>query len=195
MLAPDQGTGVVAFANTGPFGPLAAAAPVASTVLRGVLGVPEDAVRTDAPEQPWTWRELCGWYSLGPGVLTDPQPRMLGGVEVAVRHGHLTIRGQIPLPAVRRGLRLHPDGDDPCAFRINLPGFGSGTSPVVFSRDPSGHVTAMHLGVQPLSFQKRPDARNSRPWVAGTLVASAVALAAGHRQRTRRGVAIKDRRT
>jgi hypothetical protein len=119
---------------------------------------------------------------------------MLGGVEVAVRYDHLTIRGQIPVPAVRRGLRLHPDGDDPYAFRIDLPGFGSGTSPVVFSRDPGGHVTAMHLGVQPLSFRKRPDAQNPRPWVAGALAASTVALAAGHRQRAYRGVAIKGRR-
>jgi hypothetical protein len=195
VLAPGQGTGVVAFANTGPFSPLAAAGPVASAVLRGILGLPEDAVRTGVPEQPWAWGELCGWYSLGPGVLTDPQPRMLGGVEVAVRHDHLTIRGQIPVPAVRRGLRLHPDGDDPYAFRIDLPGFGSGTSPVVFSRDPGGHVTAMHLGVQPLSFRKRPDAQNPGPWVAGALAASAVALAAGHRQRAHGGVAITDRRT
>jgi hypothetical protein len=96
---------------------------------------------------------------------------------------------------VRRGLRLHPDGDDPYAFRINLPGFGSGTSQVVFSRDPSGQVTAMHLGVQPLSFQKRHDAQNPRPWVAGALAASATALAAGHRHRARRAVAIKGRRT
>jgi len=53
---------------------------------------------------------------LGPGVLTDPQPRtMLGaGVEVVVRRGQLTIRGQMPIPAVRRGLRLHPVGEDPC---------------------------------------------------------------------------------
>jgi len=195
VLAPGQGTGVVAFANTGPFSPFAATGPVASAVLRGILGLPEDALRTGVPEQPWAWAELCGWYSLGPGVLTDPQPRMLGGVEVAVRHGHLIIRGQTPVPAVRRGVRLHPDGDDPYAFRIDLPGFGSGTSPVVFSRDPSGHVTALHLGIQPLSFRKRPDAQNARPWVAGALAASAVTLAAGHRQRAHHGVAIKHRRT
>jgi CubicO group peptidase (beta-lactamase class C family) len=194
ILAPGQHTGVVAFANTGPFSPLAAAGPVAGAVLRSVLGLPEDAVRSGVPEQPWAWGELCGWYSLGPGVLNDPQPRMLGGVEVAVRGDHLTIRGQIPVPAVRRGLRLHPEGDDPYAFRINLPGSGSGTSPVVFSRDPGGHVTALHLGVQPLSFQKRPDAQNPRPWVAGALAASAVALATGHRQRARRAVAITGRR-
>jgi CubicO group peptidase (beta-lactamase class C family) len=194
VLAPDQGTGVVAFANTGPFSPLAAAGPVASAVLRSILGLPGDAVRTGVPEQPWAWRELCGWYSLGPGVLTDPQPRMLGAVEVAVRHSQLTIRGQIPVPAVRRGLRLHPDSDDPYAFHINLPGFGSGTSPVVFSRSPSGRVTAVHLGVQPLSFQKHPGAQNPRPWVAGALAAAAVALAAGHRHRAHRAVPITDRK-
>jgi CubicO group peptidase (beta-lactamase class C family) len=172
VLAPGQGTGVVAFANTGPFSPFAAAGPVASAVLRSVLGCPGDAVRTGVPEQPRVWRDLCGWYSLGPAVLTDPQPRVLGGVEVAVRRGHLTIRGQIPLPAVRRGLRLHPDGDDPDAFRINLPGFGSGTSPVVFGRDRRGRVTAVHVGVQPLSFQKRRGARGPRPWVAGAVAIS-----------------------
>ena len=109
---------------------------------------------------------------------------MLGpGVEVVVRRGHLTIRGQIPMPAVRRGLRLHPDGDDPYAFRINLPGVGSGTTAVVFSREPGGEVTAMHLGVLPMSFQKRPGIRNPRPWAAGALAAGATALAVGHRRR------------
>ena len=140
----------------------------------------------DLPEQPWSWRDLCGWYSLGPGVLTDPQPRMLGGAEVAIRHGHLIVRGQIPVPAVRRGLRLHPDGDDPDAFRINLPGPGSGTTPVVFSRDPGGEVTAMHLGILPMSFRKRPGMQNPRPWTAGALGAGALALAAGHWRRERR---------
>jgi CubicO group peptidase (beta-lactamase class C family) len=156
MLAPADGIGVVAFSNTGPFGPLAAPRPVVNTVLRCLLGLPGDAVRTDIPEQPWAWRDLCGRYSLGPGLLTDPQPRMLGGAEVAVRRGHLTVSGQIPVPAVRRGLRLHPDGDDSDAFRVALPGFGSGTSPVVFGRAPSGEVTAMHLGIQPMTLGKRP---------------------------------------
>ena len=162
LLAPDQGTGVVVFANTGPFSPLAATGPVASAVLRSLLGLPPDAVRTGVPEQPRVWGDLCGWYSLGPGVLTDPQPRMLGAAQVAVRHSHLTIRGQIPVPAVRQGLRLYPDGDDPYAFRVDLPGFGSGTSPVVFSRDPGGQVTALHLGVLPMSFRRRPGRRNPR---------------------------------
>jgi hypothetical protein len=141
-------------------------------------------VRTDVPEQPWAWNDLCGWYSLGPGVLTDPQPRMLGaGVEVVVRRGHLTVRGQIPVPAVRKGLRLYPDGEDSSAFRIELPAFGSGTSPLVFSRDPGGDVTALHLGVQPMSFRKRPDVRNPRPWVTGALAAGATAVAVSRRRR------------
>jgi hypothetical protein len=57
-----------------------------------------------------------------------------------------------------------------------------GTSPVVFSRDPDGEVTALHLGLTPMSFHKRPDARNPRPWVNGALVAAATAIAV-HRRR------------
>ena len=186
LLAPGQGTGVIAFASTGPFSPLAAPGPVARAVLRSLLDLPDDAVRAGVPEQPAAWSDLCGRYSLGPGVLTDPQPRMLGVPEVAVRRGHLVIRGQIPVPAVRRGLRLYPDGDDPYAFRVELPGFGSGTTQVVFSRGPAGEVTAMHLGVQPLSFRKRPGIQNPRPWAAGALAACALAAAVACRPRHER---------
>jgi CubicO group peptidase (beta-lactamase class C family) len=180
MLAPGDGVGVLAFANTGPFSPLSAAGPAASTVLRGLLGLPADVVRTDSPEHPWAWHQLCGWYSLGPGVLVDPQPRMLGGAEVAVRHGQLVIRGQVPVPAVRRGLRLYPDGDDPYVFRAALPGYGSGTTQVVFSREPGGEVTALHLGVMPMSFARRPGSHNPRRWATGALAAGAVTLTARH---------------
>ena len=180
VLAPDDGIGVLAFANTGWFDPRGAPVPVANAVLRSLLDLPDDAVRTDAPEHPEIWSDLCGWYSLGPGVLTDPQPRaMLGaGVEVVVRRRQLTIRGQMPIPAVRKGLRLHPDGDDPYAFRIDLSALGAGTSPVVFSRGPDGEVTALHLGLAPTPFKKRPDVRNPRLWVNGALAAGATALAA-----------------
>ncbi len=182
VLAPDDGVGVVCLTNTGPFSPLAAAGPVAAVVLRAVLGLGADMPRPDVPEQPWMWRELCGWYSLGPGLLTDPQPRMLGPVEVAVRGGQLVIRGQLPVPAVRSGLRLHPDGADPAAFRVVVPGFGSGTSEVVFSRDAAGKVTALHLGYLPLTFRKRPDIANPRPWTAGALAAGAAALLVARRR-------------
>jgi len=186
LLVPDQGLGVLAFANTGPFTALAATGPVVSAVLRGLLNLPDDAAAADVPQRPRNWGELCGWYSLGPGMLTDPQPRMLGAVEVAVRGGILTMRGQVPVPAVRKGLRLHPDSDDPDVFRVELPGYGSGTSVVVFSREPGGQVTGLHLGVMPMSFRKRPSVENPRPWITGALAASAVALAARHRHRCTR---------
>jgi len=178
-LAPDDGVGVLAFANTGGFDAQGAPVPVANAVLRCLLGLPDDAVRTDVPDCPRIWRDLCGWYSLGPGVLTDPQPRALlgGGVEVVVRRGHLRVRGQTPIPAMRRGLRLHPDGDDPFTFRIDLSGLGLGTSRAVFSRGPDGEVTALCLGLAPMSFRKRPEMSNPRPWVTGALVAGATAIA------------------
>jgi hypothetical protein len=179
VLAPDAGIGVLAFANTGWFDPRGAPVPVANALLRSLLGLPDDAVRTDVPEHPEAWGNLCGWYSFGPGVLTDPQPRMMlgAGVEVVVRRNYLMIRGQIPIPAVREGLRLYPDRDDPYAFRIDLSALDAGTSRVVFSRGPDGEVTALHLGLTPMSFEKRPAVRNPRPWVNGALVAGATALA------------------
>ena len=68
----------------GPFSPLAVTGPVASAVLRALLDLPQDAAPTDVPQHPQGRGQMCGWYSFGPGVLTDPQPRMLGaGVEVA----------------------------------------------------------------------------------------------------------------
>ena len=190
VLAPDDGIGVLAFANTGSFNPRGAPTPVANALLRVLLDLPHDAVRTDVPERPQHWSELCGWYSFGPGVLLDPQQRALlgAGLEVVVRGDHLTIRGQTPVPAVRRGLRLHPDGDDPYGFRIDTSGLGAGTSSVVFSRAPGGRVAALHLGLMPMSFHKRPGLRNPRPWVNGTLAAIIAAIAI-HRRRTARGQA------
>jgi len=71
-------------------------------------------------------------------------------------------------------------------FRVELPGYGSGTSLVVFSRDPGGQVTALHLGFQPLSFRKRPAIQNPRPWISSALAATAVAIAARLRQGRKR---------
>jgi CubicO group peptidase (beta-lactamase class C family) len=183
VLAPEEGVGVLAFANTGWFDPRGAPVPVAHAVLRRVLGVRDDVVRADVPEHPEVWSDLCGFYSFGPGVLTDPQPRMtLGaGVEVAVRGERLTVRGQMPIPVVRRGLRLYPEADDPYAFRIDLSPLQFGTSPVVFSRGPGGEVSALHLNLVPMSLQKRPATRNPRPWVIGALLAGATGIALGRR--------------
>ena len=127
VLVPDQGIGVLAFANTGWFDPRGAPVPVANALLRVLLDVPDDVVRTDVPEHPEIWTDLCGWYSFGPGVLCDPQPRaVLGaGVEVVVRREQLTARGQTPTPAVRKGLRLHAVGGDPYAFSVDLSALGA----------------------------------------------------------------------
>lgn len=161
LLAPDDGLGVLAFANTGYFDPRGAPTPVTQALLRGLLGLPDDVVRADVPERPEVWRQLCGRYSFGSGVLLDPQPRMVlgSGVEVLVRDDRLVIRGRMPIPAVRRGLRLHPVPDDPDLFRLDLAGLGLEPVPVAFARGPRGEVTALHTGLLPISLTKRPDTR------------------------------------
>ena len=187
LLAPATASASSRSANTGPFSPLAAPGPVAHAVLRSLLGLPDDAVRTDVPERPATWNDLCGWYSFGPGVLTDPQPRMLGA---ASRSSSATATS----PSADRSRSPRSAGDCACiptpttrtSSASSLPGFGSGTSQVVFSRDPAGDVTAMHLGVQPLSFRKRPGIQNPRPWVTGALAACALAIAVACRPRHER---------
>ncbi len=97
------------------------------------------------------------------------------GVEIAVKGGLLILRGQLPVPAVRRGLPLDPDGADPDVFRIDLSPLGAGPSRVVISRDTDGRINALHLTLTPMSFVKRPDATNPRPWVEGALAVGAAA--------------------
>ena len=103
--------------------------------------------------------------------------------------GQLTLRPVTPVPALARGLPLHPDDPaDPYVFRIDLSRFGIGTSRVVFSRSPHAGVTAFHLDldVALLSFDKQPAAGDPRYWVTGALGAAAAAATANavrrHRQ-------------
>lgn len=189
-VAPDDGVGVVALANTGPFNPLAVTTPTVDALMRLLLDVEESQVAGDAPERPWTWDALCGWYSLGPGVLADPQPRMLGpGAEVVVRGGHLTLRSLVPVPALRRGVRLHPDRDDPDVFRVDLSGIGAGTTTVVFGRRADGTVAGLHFALQPVSLEKRPGAANPRLWMdrSFAVAAAGTSALAVRRRRSRRG--------
>jgi hypothetical protein len=181
VLVPEARVGVVALANTGNFEPRGAPAPTTRALLGLLLHDPAEDVRAPVPQRPWLWAEVCGWYAFGPGVLTDPQPRMLlgAGVEIAVHDGHLIMRGQMPVPAVRRGLPLDPDGEDPDVFRIDLTALGAGHSRVVFSRDTTGRVVALHLTIMPMSFVKRPDATNPRPWVGAALAVGAAAVLVG----------------
>lgn len=131
VLAPDDGVGVIALANTGRF-------------------------RPDVPQQPAQWPDLCGRYTLRPGVLVDPQPRMLfgAGLRVAARLHHLSMR----VPGTPLAFPLHPDeDDDPEVFRADLRRIGGGLPRVAFTRDESGRAAALdlHLGRHPLTLRRR----------------------------------------
>jgi CubicO group peptidase (beta-lactamase class C family) len=164
LLAPDDGVGILAFAN-GARGGLHWLGPETGGLLRRLLGVPDEAIRADLPHRPERWAGLCGRYRFA-AHPTDPGRLALGaGLEVAVRRGRLVLRALSPIPALWRGMPLHPDDPhDPDVFRIELPWSGGGTGRVVFSRDPGGAVTALHLGFAPLSFEKRPTTLGGRPW-------------------------------
>jgi hypothetical protein len=72
-----------------------------------------------------------------------------------VRRGQLMVRLRSPIPNLRKGFVLHPDDpEDPYVFRVELPWFGIGTARVVFSRRPSGIVTALHVDVGSMSFHR-----------------------------------------
>ena len=178
FLAPDDGVGVMAFANGARRG-MHWLAPEVGGLLRRLLGVPDEVIRTDVPHHPEIWGDLCGWYrfSTYPG---DPAKFAIGaGAEVVVRRGQLMIRALSPIPALYRGFVLHPDDHkDPYVFRIALPWFGIGTGRVIFSREPGVGTTALHLDFAPLSFQKQTARTNPRLWVTGALGALAVATTA-----------------
>lgn len=87
ILAPDDGIGVVVFSNTGGLDGRGASEPLAAALLRRLLGLPDQAIRTDIPARPETWHEICGWYSPDPGPVTNLFLRapMGAGAEVMVR--------------------------------------------------------------------------------------------------------------
>jgi CubicO group peptidase (beta-lactamase class C family) len=183
MLAPDDGIGVFVLSNTGGLDSRGASAPLASALLRRVLALPDQAIRTDIPARPETWSELCGWYSPDPGPVTNLFTRALfgAGAEVTVNGRHLMLKPLTPVPAMRRGMRLYPDDPhDPKVFRVEFPEFGTRFR-VVFSGGPRDGVTATRLLIDLLSFRKRPDVRNPRRWVNGAAAAAgAGALAIRH---------------
>ncbi len=183
VLAPDDGIGVFALSNTGGLSGRGAPAPLATALLRRVLGLPDQAIRTGIPARPETWSELCGWYSPDPGPVTNLFTRALfgAGAEVTVHGGHLMLKPLTLVPAMRRGMRLYPDDPgDSRVFRVELPEFGY-TFPVVFSGGSGDGVTATRLLIDLFSFHKRPDVRNPRRWVNGVAAAGAVGLAIRHR--------------
>ena len=186
-LAPNDGTGVMAFTN-GARGAMAWLGGEVNGILGHILGAAEPVIRADVPHHPDIWADVCGWYSFR-GSLKDAQKWLVAGAEVFARRGQLTLRPVTPVPALARGLQLHPDDPgDPYVFRIDLSSLGIGTSRVVFSRSPHADVTAFHLdlGFAPLSFDKQPATTNPRYWVSSALGAVAAAATANavrrHRQ-------------
>jgi CubicO group peptidase (beta-lactamase class C family) len=156
-LAPDDGVGVIAFTN-GSRGAMGWLPTELGRVLRHLLGVPSEVVRTDIPHHPEIWSDVCGHYRL-PERVSDLRGRvmMAGGTEVFVRRGQLMARVLSPVPALYRGLPLHPDDDkDPYVFRLDLSRFGMATVRVVFSREAGAGTMAAHTDLQSLSFRKRP---------------------------------------
>jgi CubicO group peptidase (beta-lactamase class C family) len=177
-LAPEKGIGVIVLSNTGGLDGRGAPTPLATMLLRLLLGLSVDPIRIDIPSRPETWDEICGWYGLPPGPVTNLFLRALmgAGAEVVVQGGHLMLKPLTPIPAMRRGFRLYPDDpDDPWVFRIYFPEFGMEFR-VVFDGG-SNERTARRLLLDVMSFERRPDFRNPRPWVTGGLAAGTAALA------------------
>ena len=177
-LAPEEGVGVLVFSNTGGLDGRGAPTPLAPMLLRSLLGLSVDPIRIDIAPRPDTWSKICGWYSPAPGPVTNlPLRALMGaGPEVVVQGGHLMLKPLTPIPAMRRGFRLYPDNpDDPWVFRIYFPEFGMNFR-VVFDSGPiDGAATRLLLDM--MSFDRRPDLRNPRPWLTGGLAVGTAALA------------------
>ena len=188
FVAPDDRVGVIAFTNGARLAMLWLPGEVAG-LLRHALGLPDEVIRTDVPHHPEVWGEICGWYRLA-GRLTDARARLTigAGAEVFVRGGRLMLRGLNPVPAVYKGFPLHPDDDnDPYVFRMDLSEFGLGTARVVFSREPGGGISEVHIDFFLSSLEKRSAATNPRLWVKGALAVAMTAIAVRRRNRRNRG--------
>jgi CubicO group peptidase (beta-lactamase class C family) len=136
-LAPDDGIGVVVLANTGGLDSRGAAVPLGDAILRHLLRLPRSPIAGDAAPHPEVWAELCGWYRLMPGPMTNAFMRLVmgAGIEIRVHQGQLLLQPLSPIPALRRGLRLHPaDPSDPYVFRVDMADVGKPAMPVVFAK-------------------------------------------------------------
>jgi CubicO group peptidase (beta-lactamase class C family) len=186
VVAPDDGIGVVALTNNSSF---IGAHLLAHDVLRSLLGVPDPASalpRADVAPTPHLWSKLEGYYAPNPGFLTNLRSwQMVGGeVQVLVKHRRLVIRGLSMVPALRRGLELHPvDGGDPLVFTVELEGL---VVPVAFTRNEPGCIDRVAVGPPAnTSFYRRSTLRSTR--VRGGLVlGGALAAALRHWRRRKR---------
>jgi CubicO group peptidase (beta-lactamase class C family) len=87
FLAPDEGVGVIAFTN-GSRNAASWLTGETQRLLGDLIGAPSNGIRTDVPQHPEVWGDLCGWYRPR-AQRTDMQAwSMLGaGAEVLVRRG------------------------------------------------------------------------------------------------------------
>ncbi len=157
FLSPDDRIGVLAFTN-GSRNASGWLTGETEELLRELVDAPPRGIRADVPQHPEIWGELCGWYRPC-AQRTDMMAwvNFGAGVQVTVRRGQLILRTLSPIPALYRGLRLHPDDkDDAYVFRIDLAQYGVGTARVVFSRDPYGATTGVHLDGLLLSARRQP---------------------------------------
>ena len=111
FLAPDDGVGVMAFTN-GSRNAATWLTAETERLLGDLIGAPTAVIRTDVPQHPEIWGDLCGWYRPR-AQRTDMQAwSVLGaGVQVLVRRGRLMLRTLSPIPVLYRGLVLHPDDE------------------------------------------------------------------------------------
>ncbi len=187
FAAPDDGVGVMAFTN-GSSGAMGWLPLELGQLLRHLLDVPDEIVRSNVPQHPEIWDEICGQYQL-PQHISDLRGRVMmgGGAQVFVRGGQLMVRLLTPIPALYRGLPLHPDHEtDPFMFRLDASKFGMPTVHIVFGHEVGVGTTAVHtdLGSQPLSLLKRPATR--RPGASLTLALGALAVVSAVRAVRRR---------
>jgi CubicO group peptidase (beta-lactamase class C family) len=180
-MVPEDGVGVVVLTNTGGLDNRGVPEPLAAALTRRLLGMPGSPVRGDIAPNPEAWKALCGWYAPDAGPVTNLFARVGfgAGVEVAVRHGRLTLTPLTPVPGLWGAMVLHPDDpDDPRVYRVEFPRYGK-TWRVVFTQD-----TPPRLLLDVLSFQMRPGWRNPLRWgtaVVATGVAGAVIRRRGKR--------------
>jgi hypothetical protein len=102
---------------------------------------------------------------------------MGAGAEVVVQGHRLVLKPLTPIPALRKGMPLHPDDpDDPRVFRVDFSALGLGMLPVVFTgAGNDGRRQGLLLDL--MAFDKRADRRNPRRLVAaGVLSAGAVGI-------------------
>jgi hypothetical protein len=110
---------------------------------------------------------------------------MGAGAEVVVDGHRLLLKPLTPIPALRRGMPLHPDDPkDPYAFRVDLSSLGMGTLPLVFTTL-GGEPRVGSLWLDLMRFDKRPGLRNPRRLAVGALAAGVLSAgAAGLASRT-----------